>query len=150
MVWCRRVLAETNISISLAKSESMPEIERDFKPWIQRMQQVRQEHGLSAADTVPVFHSTDSYGKRRKKLTQFYVKHFQTLQITSAHATPKANADGTRLLGDFQSPVAAMVTVTADPQHDLFALRRVTRTVPRHIVAFPLSNTNMASREDLI
>ena len=90
---------------------------------------VRQEHGLSAADTVRVLRSTDSYGKHRQKLAQFYVKHFQPLPITSVHATPTANADGARLPGDFQSTVAAMVTVTADPQHDLFALRRVTRTV---------------------
>lgn len=114
--------------ISLATSESMPEIERDFTPWVRRMQQVRQEHGLSAAETVPVFHSTDSYGKHRKKLTSLYVRLFKALRVTSAHTTPKASASGTRLLGDFQSPVAAMVTVTADPQHDLFALRKLVRT----------------------
>ena len=71
--------------ITLAKSESIPEITRDLAPWLQRMQEVRMNSGHSAEDCVPVFHSTDSYAKHRRKLASWYKKQFPAELIQTSH-----------------------------------------------------------------
>lgn len=71
--------------ITLAKSESIPEITRDLAPWLQRMQEVRMNSGHSAEDCVPVFHSTDSYAKHRRKLASWYKKQFPAELVQTSH-----------------------------------------------------------------
>lgn len=100
----------------------------DLKPWLRRMQEVRQSHGLSAEDTIPVFHSTDSYSKHRFKIMRWYVQEFKQARLRSEHVTPKADAAGTKILSESESPVKGMITITADPQHEVFQLQRALRT----------------------
>ena len=92
------------------------------------MIQIRQQHGLSAENTVPVFHATDSYAKHRKKLMSWYGKEFKTVRLSADHATPKSDAAGVKICDESGSPVKSLLTITADPVHEILQLQRVLRT----------------------
>ena len=72
------------------RSEAIEDILADLDPLIDDLKEDRLGAGLDLIDAAPVSHSTDSYGKHRNKLDQFYIGKFPDLGPRVESATPRA------------------------------------------------------------
>ena len=61
------------------------------------------------------------------KLMEFYNNKYEALRVASAYNTPRAAAQSIRVAptGRLLGPVGSLITITGDPQHDVFAVNRL-------------------------
>jgi hypothetical protein len=88
-------------------------------PCIDRLKRNRLAAGLTLWESAPAVHATDSYGKHRLKLRDFYNNKYPELAALVSAQTPKANASGARLRESSQ-----VTLIAGEPFHDVIGFRR--------------------------
>ena len=99
--------------------EDIDYIEDDLTELVDRIKTKRLSAGLSMAESCPVVHATDSYGKHRLRLARFYQRKYPELATHSQSDTPRGDATGCVLRG-----IASPCLIAGDPAHDTIAFRR--------------------------
>jgi hypothetical protein len=79
-------------------AENWAEIDKVLEPILVEIRDVMLESGFSLQDTLPVFHSTDTFGKHRLKLRGLYDRVWQALRVQSSAPTPRAASTGRRVV----------------------------------------------------
>ncbi|MCP4241119.1 MAG: hypothetical protein GY772_11210, partial [bacterium] len=104
------------------RGEAWPDLTASLEPLLQDLRRNRLAAGILADMAPPAFHATDSYNKHRRLLSGMYASVFAGWSLCANASTPKGEASG------WLAPAAGgqcPTLIVGDPQHDLFALRRL-------------------------
>ena len=86
---------------TLSNSESWSSLERDLDGLLDRAGRVRGAAGCNTEQCIPVFHSTDTFEKHRRKLAEYYAKKYPATRILPEHATPRSDAEASPSIRQF-------------------------------------------------
>jgi hypothetical protein len=126
LAWCA-VDGSLLQPVSARRTEDIADIESDLAPMLRDIQQARVDAGLSWASSCPVFHATDVYQKHRLRLRALYRRTWRRPQVSVVSAAASSDALTAHVVDSKEGGPADTpeCRITGDPQHDLFALRRL-------------------------
>lgn len=130
-------------------TEAWPHIVKVLDPLLREIQQVRLECGFGLLESMPVFHSTDSYKKHARRMRKLYACIWEGLRLTSEGDTPKGPAKRRKLLP--AEWVEGFCTITGEPMHCIINLRKLVSPQcndARNFISDYTEIVNRLSKED--
>ena len=115
--------------VSLNPGEAFEDLAADAEPMLEDGRDAQLEVGIPLQDTIPVAHSSDSYGKHLKLWPKVYDRLWQGLRVNSCGVTPRGLAATIGVAGSTDRPASSLVTQCGEPRHEVIGHRRCVSTL---------------------